>query len=89
MTHGRHAVIVLAGVVAGMTGYSCSCVAAGSRVRTPAGDVDIAELRVGDLVLSIDVDTGVAEASPSLASRRARRQPAGRLQPPANECRRR
>jgi hypothetical protein len=74
VTKLRRTVVLLAGVVAGMTGHACSCVAAGSRVRTPEGDVDIATLRIGDLVLSFDVDTGVAEASPIVAIRRARRE---------------
>lgn len=74
MARSRRIVLAFAGLIGTGGGYACSCVAAGSRVRTPTGEVDIASLQVGDLVLSFDVETGVAEASPIVAIRRARRE---------------
>jgi hypothetical protein len=74
MLRGRRIVLALASLVGTGTGYACSCVAAGCRVRTPSGEVDIASLRIGDLVVSFDVETGTDEASPIVAIRRARRE---------------
>jgi filamentous hemagglutinin len=50
------------------------CVAAGTRVLTPKGERPIEELGVGDVVISIDPQTGERIAAPISAIRSARRE---------------
>lgn len=51
-----------------------TCVARGCRVRTPAGDVPIETLRVGDTVVVIDPSTGASAVSRLSAIRSSRRE---------------
>lgn len=63
----------------GLSASACSqttdsCVARGSRVKTPDGWKPIEEINVGDLVISVNEETGETESSPVVAIRSAVRE---------------
>lgn len=62
------------GLCSALAGSACSCVAAGTRIRTPKGDVPVESLRVGDPIFSMDPDSGELESTTVTMIRSAERE---------------